>query len=201
MIFIFQDYISKSILIILICIFCYYRTLWGGFVFDDTEAIVNNVDVNRNTSLINIFQNDFWGNDIKSNTSHKSYRPFTILFYRSIVYFSKSINPVWFHASNIILYTVVCVLVYAYLKKLFKDDIAFPAVLLFTVHPIHTEVVASVVGCADLLCSLFYFISLICFHYSVISNSKICFLSSLLSISIATFCKEIGITALVNFYD
>lgn len=60
----------------------YCNTLWGTFVFDDNEAIVKNKDVMPYTPIQNIFKNDFWGTDIGLNSSHKSYRPLTILSYR-----------------------------------------------------------------------------------------------------------------------
>lgn len=63
---------------------CYVNSLFGSFVFDDTEAIVKNKDVFPSTPLINIFKNDFWGTEVSLNTSHKSYRPITILSYRYV---------------------------------------------------------------------------------------------------------------------
>jgi len=70
-------------------------TLWGTFIFDDEEAIINNEDVigkslrtgtpNSGTGL---FWNDFWGSRITHPNSHKSYRPLTTLTYR---YFKRII--------------------------------------------------------------------------------------------------------------
>lgn len=56
-------------------------TLTGDFVFDDSEAIVKNKDV-VSDSWLNPFDNDFWGTNIKSNLSHKSYRPLTIISFK-----------------------------------------------------------------------------------------------------------------------
>jgi hypothetical protein len=39
--------------------------------------------------------------------------------------------------------------------------------ILFTVHPVHVEAVASIVGRADALCGLFYFLALFCYTLSV----------------------------------
>ena len=63
---------------------CYANSLSGDFVFDDAEAVVNNRDV-RSTggnSVWEIFTHDYWGYPIRSNTSHKSYRPLTTLTFR-----------------------------------------------------------------------------------------------------------------------
>lgn len=56
-------------------------SLQGDFVFDDSEAIVKNKDISSD-SWLQPFFNDFWGTNIRSNLSHKSYRPLTILTYR-----------------------------------------------------------------------------------------------------------------------
>ncbi|CAH2068649.1 unnamed protein product, partial [Iphiclides podalirius] len=45
------------------------------------QAIVNNKDV-ISEDWLSLFDNDFWGTNIKSNLSHKSYRPLTILSFR-----------------------------------------------------------------------------------------------------------------------
>lgn len=79
-----QKYVSISVA----AFFCYCNTLWGSFVFDDSEAIVKNKDVMPFTPIENIFKNDFWGGDISLNSSHKSYRPLTILSYRQVHFHS-----------------------------------------------------------------------------------------------------------------
>lgn len=79
--FILQNY-KKYLAIFCAAIACYLLTLEGSFVFDDTEAIVKNKDVMPSTPLYTVFVNDFWGTDISLNSSHKSYRPLTILSYR-----------------------------------------------------------------------------------------------------------------------
>lgn len=58
-------------------------TLNGDFVFDDSEAVVKNKDV-TSESWTEPFYHDFWGADIKSKLSHKSYRPLTIISYRLV---------------------------------------------------------------------------------------------------------------------
>lgn len=56
-------------------------SLNGDFVFDDSEAVVRNKDV-YGKRWTETFSNDFWGGNINSNISHKSYRPLTILSFR-----------------------------------------------------------------------------------------------------------------------
>lgn len=61
---------------------CYLNSLEGEFVFDDTEAIINNEDVRPSTPITQVFQNDFWGTSLLHKSSHKSYRPLTTLSFR-----------------------------------------------------------------------------------------------------------------------
>lgn len=63
-------------------IICYSNSLHGDFVHDDIKAISGNSDVTGENSLRQVFLHDFWGADMQSNTSHKSYRPITILTFR-----------------------------------------------------------------------------------------------------------------------
>ena len=86
-------------------------SLGGEFVFDDTEAIVGNSDVTGDTSLVDLFSHDFWGNDMQSNRSHKSYRPITVLSFRLDAYLGAGeLLPAVFHLHNIALYALVCLL-------------------------------------------------------------------------------------------
>ena len=97
---------------ILVCaIFSNAPSLGGDFVFDDSEAILGNSDVTGNKSLLELFHHDFWGKDIQSNRSHKSYRPITVLSFRIDAYWgSGDLLAVVFHFHNIVLYTLVCML-------------------------------------------------------------------------------------------
>ena len=109
---------------------------------------------------------------------------------------------------NVILHGVVSVLVY-YLTKHVFGAATFPrlvAMLLFVLHPIHTEAVADVVGRAEILACLFFLSSLLayleCVQYSY--NSFITsvdfnwywLLFSMLCAVLALFSKEQSITVL-----
>lgn len=75
--------IPTSITLITIASLCFLNSYDGDFVFDDSEAIINNEDV-QTTPLYDIFQNDFWGTKLLNKRSHKSYRPLTILSFRLV---------------------------------------------------------------------------------------------------------------------
>eukprot|EP00775_Hariotina_reticulata_P006105 gene6105-6343_t len=67
----------------LIAVLAYTNTLIGQFTFDDNFAVISNGDVTSDSNSISgLFKHDFWGQDITSQQSHKSYRPLTVLMFR-----------------------------------------------------------------------------------------------------------------------
>lgn len=70
------------VVIFAIAVVCYGNSYDGNFVFDDSEAIVNNKDVLPERPVTDLLLHDFWGNQLVSKQSHKSYRPITVLTYR-----------------------------------------------------------------------------------------------------------------------
>jgi hypothetical protein len=65
-----------------VAVLCYMNAMHGDFVHDDLKAIVSNADVTGEVAVAEVLVHDFWGSDIRSNTSHKSYRPLTTLTFR-----------------------------------------------------------------------------------------------------------------------
>ncbi|XP_022919207.2 protein O-mannosyl-transferase TMTC4-like [Onthophagus taurus] len=198
---------NKKVIVGGVALICYANTLFGSFVFDDTEAIVKNKDVNPKSSLIDVFKNDFWGGDISKNTSHKSYRPLTILTYRFNALLSD-FNPMGFHATNILLYVILCILLIPLIQlfifeKHLKNEISFLSTLLFTVHPVHTETVAALVGRADLLCSIFSLITILLYKKTIQKDSVILLLVISFIVFLAVLTKEtaIMVLGLCSVYD
>lgn len=113
--------LQAKVTVALVALLCFSNSYDGEFVFDDSEAIVNNKvslffyaspnlrdhrlifsttslfiislrvclilifelqDLRPTTPLSNIWFNDFWGSNLRSNSSHKSYRPLTVLTFR-----------------------------------------------------------------------------------------------------------------------
>nr|XP_048277687.1 protein O-mannosyl-transferase TMTC4 isoform X2 [Myodes glareolus] len=196
---------------------CFARSYDGDFVFDDSEAIVNNKDLQSDTPLGDLWHHDFWGSRLSSNTSHKSYRPLTVLTFRINYYLSGGFHPVGFHVVNILLHGGISILTLDVFSVLFgglqytskgrrvhlAPRASLLAALLFAVHPVHTECVAGVVGRADLLCALFFLLSFLGYCQAFKESNKEGTYSStfwvLLSIflgAVAMLCKEQGITVL-----
>ncbi|XP_059701863.1 protein O-mannosyl-transferase TMTC1 [Haemorhous mexicanus] len=151
-----------------LCALCYGNSLRGEFVHDDVWAIVNNPDVRAATPVSAAFANDFWGKRMAENTSHKSYRPLCILTFKLNILLA-GMNPLYFHAVNVILHCLVTlVLMYTCDKAVFKDcRLAFVTALFFAVHPIHTEAVTGIVGRADVLACLLFLLAFLSYNRSV----------------------------------
>nr|CAH7750091.1 unnamed protein product [Callosobruchus chinensis] len=204
-----MDNSTKYITISVAAFVCYCNTLWGTFVFDDSEAIVKNKDVMLHTPLRDVFRNDFWGTDITLNSSHKSYRPLTILSYRlNVLYSNNKLDAFQFHATNVILYGVLCLLTVPVFELFLKKskyatnvhDIAYYSALLFTVHPVHTEPVAGLVGRADILSSVLFFLVLLIYQKYRNATGEIVlfwYMMFILMTSCAVLCKETAISVLL----
>uniref|UniRef100_G3NB05 Transmembrane O-mannosyltransferase targeting cadherins 4 n=1 Tax=Gasterosteus aculeatus aculeatus TaxID=481459 RepID=G3NB05_GASAC len=206
-----------KVTVALVALLCFMNSYDGEFVFDDSEAIVNNKDLKPATPLNNIWSNDFWGTNLSSNSSHKSYRPLTVLTFRLNYLLAGGLHPVGFHVLNILLHAVISALmtdVFAILIGGLSYDekgsilnhapkTSLLAALLFAAHPVHTESVAGVVGRADLLCALFFQLSFLtyCKAFNRGSDRDEGFsvrwvVVSLSLCAAAMLCKEQGITVL-----
>ncbi|KAM4731027.1 protein O-mannosyl-transferase TMTC4 isoform 2-T2 [Anableps anableps] len=209
--------VQAKVTVAVVALLCFINSYDGEFVFDDSEAIVNNKDLKPATPLSNIWQNDFWGSNLSSNSSHKSYRPLTVLTFRLNYLIAGGLHPVGFHVLNIILHAVISVLmidVFAILVGGLDYDergwtvnhapkTSLLAAIFFAAHPVHTESVAGVVGRADLLCALFFQLSFLtyCKAFNKGSDRDDRFsvqwvVVSLVLCAAAMLCKEQGITVL-----
>lgn len=136
---------SDMILLSFISFIIYLNSLDCHFVFDDFSAIINNHDVISMdwslSSLLLLFQHDYWGTAITSELSHKSYRPLTVLTFK-LNHFIDGTNPFGYHLVNIILHTIVTCLFYVWCIRInFNKEASLIAGLLFATQPIHTEAV------------------------------------------------------------
>ncbi|KDO20566.1 hypothetical protein SPRG_13264 [Saprolegnia parasitica CBS 223.65] len=178
------------------------NTLTCGFVWDDRAAILTNRDLRTDeTSMWDLWSHDFWGMALTSPTSHKSYRPLTVLTFRAN-YAVGGYNPMGYHLLNVLLHVAASVLVVAVGRRVVAPFGASHAPVLagalFAVHPIHCDAVASVVGRADVLCTC---LSLLAFCLYDTSASATCtnwplYVASLVCVLAATLCKELGATTL-----
>lgn len=135
----------------------YANTMFNEYAVDDTIVITKNTLTKQGFAGIpQIMTTDafygFFGEDYKFVAGGR-YRPLSIVtFAMEYEFFGE--NPTVSHFNNIILYGITCVLILLLLAELMKQTklsqftltIPFIAALIFTAHPIHTEVVANIKG-------------------------------------------------------
>lgn len=174
--------------IVLITCLVFSNSLGGHFTFDDNSAILSNRNVHTNeTDWWSLFLVDYWGTPIRSEHSHKSYRPFTSLTFR-LNYLLSGLNPFGYHLTNVLLHALVSLIYYRFMMNLLNDH--WPSLLFtlfFAVHPLKAEAVSGIVGRAELLSTTFFLISLFCYFDSA-------FFSFALHAILATLSKEQGLT-------
>ena len=145
---------TACVLIVCVSTAVYWNSCYGEFVFDDSEAIINNKDLRPETSVEKLFSHDFWGGNLTSNTSHKSYRPLTVLTFRLNYWLAGGLEPFGYHLTNVLINAVVCatsLLVFSAIfggpaavghKRFAAPRASLLAALLFSLHPVHTESVS-----------------------------------------------------------
>ncbi|KAF0697728.1 Aste57867_11614 [Aphanomyces stellatus] len=194
------------------------NSLAAGFVWDDRAAILTNLDIRTDGpfSAWDLFRHDFWGTLLTSPSSHKSFRPFTVLTFR-LNYALSGFDPWGYHMTNVLLHVASSVLVVVsgravctYHDSTEKHGSTLRrapvfAGLIFAVHPIHCDSVASIVGRADVLCTLVSLLAFLAYHRAMVSmaerpwSSTILFGLAQALVVVATLCKELGATTLGIF--
>ncbi|XP_018009245.1 protein O-mannosyl-transferase TMTC4-like [Hyalella azteca] len=166
---------AASLIVSLFALVSFVGCIQGEFVFDDSEAIINNMDIRWQSPVADVFANDFWGTKLTHPSSHKSYRPLTVLSFR-LNHLVSGLSPGSYHAFNVALHCLVSIAaLHVFMHVLYGSrQCALLAGVLFATHPIHTEAVAGIVGRADLLCAFFVFCAVLAYiraikedlHYS-----------------------------------
>lgn len=139
-------------LVFLAGVLVYANSLSNGFTFDDKVIVEHNPKIRSLDRLPEIWSSPYW----PRHRYIQNYRPLTLTTY-ALNYAVHGVAPFGFHLVNVILHGLVSAMVVALAFRLGLPPAASAlAGLFFAVHPIHTEVVAGVVGRAELLASLAY---------------------------------------------
>ena len=131
----------------------YANSISGAFLIDDTFLVRDNPFIENFSNFTSYF----------TSGTETFGRPVRLLsFYLDTALFGKSTTG--YHISNIIYYTVFCILAYYFCQLFFENKYSFfYGNLIFIAHPLHTEGVAYISGRKDILGGLLSFASLICF--------------------------------------
>jgi protein O-mannosyl-transferase len=136
-------------LLLAVATLVYGNSLLNSFTYDDEAYILNNPVV-KTLSLHGLFQ---------PNRASNLLRPVTFASF-GLNWAIAGVHAFSYHLFNVLGHAVVVLLLYLVLCMLLESvpratTIAFAAALLFAVHPIHTEAVASITGRSELLAAGF----------------------------------------------
>ena len=181
-----KTWFQISLLGILIFI-SYFNILQNGFVWDDTDFIINR----QATGEINLVQ--FFRGQLP--VGHEGvYRPVRTLIY-ALVYPLFNLNPFLYHLHGIILHIIISLSVLKFLTILTENKfLAYSSSLLFALHPVQTESVSFATINFDIYSGLFVILTLI-FYLNAQKTGKI--RHYCLSLFFATIAQLSGEMALI----
>jgi protein O-mannosyl-transferase len=184
--------IFRSLFITVLLLTVYANTLNHGFVWDDTDIIVNNPQLEKLSNIPLMFLSE---DRIEGTTGY--YRPLTYVSFaldRAI----WGLNPLGFNVTNLLLHILAALLFYQVVAKYFRNEnLALAAALIFSLHPIAGETVNFHSGGRNtLLCAGFVLLSLLFYNKDKRIVAAFCFTG-------AIFSKEFGLLlpAVLFVYD
>jgi len=159
----FHNVRLQSLVLFAFAVLLYANTLGHGFTLDDDIVIKQNMFTQKGVEGIpGILSKDtFFGYfkvEGKDNlVSGGRYRPLTLVMF-AFVFQLFGDKSFMFHLLTVLLFAASCVVLYRTLLLLFRPRgdsyaalLAFMATALFAAHPIHTEVVANIKGCDEIV--------------------------------------------------
>lgn len=149
--------------LILLTVAVYSTGLGGNFVLDD-HWVIEKTFRDGGPGWAALFESNYGDERTQSN---RLYRPLVMATYR-LNFVWTGLNPHPFKVTNLAIHAFNVVLIYcliyilivrvapAFPFKLPAEWISFAAAAIFSVHPIHSEAVSSIVGRAELLWAGFF---------------------------------------------
>lgn len=149
-----------GILLAALSFIVYANTLNHNYALDDVAVIWQNKFVKSGIGGIpDILTTFYWQGYWNQNAG--LYRPLSLVMFA--VEWQLFPNQPWFgHLVNVLLYALCAWLLFRLLLRLFPKlppVFAFTITLLFALHPVHTEVVANIKSRDEILCFLFFLLS------------------------------------------
>lgn len=173
----------------------YFQAISFDFSYDDLYQINDNELVTSKKSFLNktieIFSSPTFPGE--------QYRPLVTFSYYC-QYIISGLNPSLFHLFNIFFHFLTSLLVFNLINFCLKNlKLSFFVALIFAVHPLQVESVASIVGRTEILACFFSLFSII--FYLKNNNKILC----LIFFVLASLCKEsaftlIGIIPLLSYF-
>lgn len=192
-----KNYSAYYLVIFILALITYSNTFKHSYVLDDFSVIKENFVVKQGISGISTilktgYRYGYW------NSPDNLYRPLPLIMF-AIEWQIWPNNPMPGHVINVLLFALLCVLLFKLLTKLFPNYsilLPFITTLLFAVHPIHTEVVANIKSRDEILAFLFSVISILLLLSYYESKKTVKIIMALFTFLLALLSKESAITFL-----
>jgi uncharacterized membrane protein len=179
-----------SIFVALAAVLPYLNTLNADFTFDDYGLVIDNPVLPSSATPRAIL--------LRPSCTGGLYRPVTMLTYAVNRYTGG--DRFAFHLTNVLLHALASAVVLFLALELLQSPFgALVAGVVFAVHPIHTEAVASLAGRAEILAAAFVGVALLFSVYADQTHgSPVSALGtiSLVAFSLALLSKESAVTAI-----
>lgn len=144
----------------LLAVMLYANTIGNEFALDDGLVLNENSYVTKGIpGILDILTHDSFHGSI-GNSAYLSggrYRPLSLVTY-AIEVSLFGLKPWVHHLGNVLLFAVCCILLFRFLRRFVLPGhpwAAWCVALLFTVHPVHTEVIANIKGRDEILSLIF----------------------------------------------
>lgn len=180
-------------IIILVGLGVYFNSLSNGFVLDDFLQIVNNKQIHSMANLSGFLKGVTFGSLVdKSQVVVSYYRPLMILSF-SIIYSLFGPNPFYFHLVQLFIHIANSVIVFFLFLHFFTKKKSLFLSLIFLVHPVNVESVASIPAFQEVLYMFFGLLAIISTLSAKKKVSLYRYLTIFFLLLFSLFSKESGI--------
>ncbi|MBF0503898.1 MAG: tetratricopeptide repeat protein [Candidatus Omnitrophica bacterium] len=173
----------------------YSNSLHNAFMIDD-GPVFSDIKLNNIKFLPNTFFYPSLGFEKGAifNVSDNYYRPVAHIIFL-ISYLSFGNNPFGYHIVNLILFSLMCFMVYIFIDLFFKNTaLGLTTSLLFAVHPINVFYVDYITSTLHAVRFICMFLILICFLKALEGSCKyILYAASFICFVVALMCHETSI--------
>jgi protein O-mannosyl-transferase len=195
-----NHHVSGSLFIILLSLGLYFNTIWNDYALDDRAVIQDNRFTQQGFAGIpQLLRTFYWQGFWDDNAG--LYRPLSMITF-AIEWQISPGNPHLSHATNVILYAISGYLLFVVLSLLlakYNKFLPFLISVLYTAHPIHTEVVANIKSRDEILCFLLFLLTVFFILRYIREKSIPSLIFSVISYFLCLLSKESAVTFLFIF--
>lgn len=181
-----------ALIVVLACL-QYANTLGHEYAWDDKLVITANTATQKGVQGIpEIFTNRV------SVPNKNVYRPVTQSLF-ALEYGLFHQDPFYGHLFSVLWYAFTCLTVFRFVRFVFPtlpEGFVFCVALLFTVHPLHVEVVANIKSRDEILCLCLGLWAIMCWVKGIESGKWLLLFSGLLLFVAALLAKDNAVTLL-----